>query len=489
MSGSFHEGMSLTRLRGFIGGAYTLQSINIDSQRCVNLYPQITESQNQTDGEIGSLLSVPGKSLLGVCGSGPIRGIYTASTGGMVIVSGREVYRVGYNWAFTKIGDLQTKSGPVSMVDNGTQLCIVDGVNGYIVSLSTAILTRITSDGFPGGTKVIFNGSYFIVNNPGTNQFAFSRSWDGLTWDAIDFISAEANPDAVVAVQDFKNQLAVLGAQTTEFYWNSGSDTTFSRIDGSLIEYGCSAPFTVTKFANSLLFVGGGATGSGIVWQVDGYVPRRISNHGVEFAIQGYGDLWNATAWIYQENGHAFYILNFPNAKASWAYDISTGQWHERCYLGLDGNFERDRAECYAFGFGKHVVGDYQNGNIYALDDKVFSDNGRPKKWLRSSPHISRNGLRIFYTKAQLMAQVGYGLDGSPANGDDPKVELRYSDDYTHTWSTPRAKSLGKQGQYAQRVLWRELGQSRQRVFEVSGSDPVPVALLGLELDTNVGVN
>ena len=479
----------MTRLHGFIGGGYTLQSVNIDCQRCVNLYPQITESRNQADGELGSLITVPGKRLLGVCGSGPIRGIYTASTGGMVIVSGPEVYRVGYNWAFTKIGDLLTNSGPVSMVDNGNQLCIVDGKNGYIVSLSTATLTRITSDGFPGGTKVIFNGSYFLVNNPGTNQFAFSSSWDGLTWNALDFISAEANPDAVIAVQDFKNQVAVLGAQTTEFYWNSGADTTFSRIDGSLIEYGCAAPFTATKFANSLLFVGGGATGAGIVWMVDGYVPKRISNHAVEYAIQGYGDIYTATAWVYQENGHAFYILNFPNAKASWAYDISTGQWHERCALGLDGNFDRDRAECYAFGFGCHVVGDYQNGNVYALDDSVFVDNDRPKKWLRRSPHISANGHRLFYSKAQLMAQVGYGLDGNPPVGVDPQVELRYSDDYGHTWSSPRAKSLGPLGRYAQRVIWRQLGQSRQRVFEVSGSDPVPVALMGLELDAAPGMS
>lgn len=479
----------MTRLPGFIGNAYQLQSVAIDCQRAVNLYTQITESQSQADGEIGSMLQVPGKVLRGTCGSGPIRGIFTTSTGGMVVVSGGEVYRVGLAWAFTKIGDILTSRGPVSMADNGTQLIIVDGAHGYIVSLVTATLTRITSEGFPGGDTVVFNGSYFLVNNPGTNQFARSSGWDGLTWDALDYISAEANPDAVVAVRDFKNQVAVFGAQSVEFYWNSGADTTYSRIDGSLIEYGCGAPHTVAKFANSLLFVGGGGTGAGIVWQIDGYTPKRVSNHGIETAIKSYGDIWDATAWVYQHEGHAFYILNFPTAKASWAYDISTGQWHERCRLNTDGNFDRDRAENYAFGFGEHVVGDYENGNIYTLDHSIFVDNDRPLKWMRRAPHISANGNRVFYHKFQLMALAGQGLDGSASYATDPSVELRYSDDFGHTWSTPAKKPLGALGDYSRRVIWRQLGQSRNRVFEVSGSDPVKIALLSAEIDAVTGVS
>lgn len=471
------------RFTGFIGPSYTLRSVNVDCQRCVNLYPEINELQTSAEGDTGSLLSTPGLRLLTACGSGPIRKVFTASTGGMIVVSGSELYRIGYNWALTKVGDLLTTSGPVGAADNGQQLILVDGANGYVVSLATGVMTRITSAGFPGGNTVVFNGSYFIVNNPGTNQFARSASWDGLTWDALDFISAEANPDAVVAVQDIRNQVAVLGTRSVEFYWSSGVESTYSRIDGALIEYGCGAPFTVAKFANSMLWVGGGDTGAGIVWQADGYVPKRISNHGVETAIKGYGDIWDATAWVYQESGHAFYCLNFPNASTSWVYDISTGQWHERAYLGLDGNYQRHRAECYAFGFGEHVVGDYENGNLYALDNATHDDSGRPKKWMRRAPRLSKGMRRMVFNRFELDAQVGTGLDGSPANGIDPQVELRYSDDYGNTWSAPQARSLGKLGDYAKRVKWDRLGMAKTRVFEVSGSDPVAITILGAELD------
>jgi hypothetical protein len=68
-------------------------------------------------------------------------------------------------------------------------------------------------------------------------------------------------------------------------------------------------------------------------------------------------------------------------------------------------------------------------------------------------------------------------------------VELRYSDDFGNTWSTPQARSLGKIGEYAKRVIWRRLGQSRTRVFEVRVSDPVAVTILGAELDATPGVS
>ena len=183
----------MTRLPGFIGGAYTLQSVSIDCQRCINLFPQITESQNQADGEIGSLLPTPGLRLLGACGSGPIRSIYVASTGGMAIVSGRDVYRVGTGWVFTKIGDLLTSSGPVSMADNGLQIVLVDGTHGYVISLSTGVMTQITDAAFPGAATVCFQDGYFVFNNPGTGQFFWSDLYNGYTYDALNFITAEGS--------------------------------------------------------------------------------------------------------------------------------------------------------------------------------------------------------------------------------------------------------------------------------------------------------
>jgi hypothetical protein len=62
---------------------------------------------------------------------------------------------------------------------------------------------------------------------------------------------------------------------------------------------------------------------------------------------------------------------------------------------------------------------------------------------------------------------------------------LRWSDDGGHTWSREHWSSLGAIGQYNRRVFWRRLGMTqklRDRVYEVSGSDPVKVTIMGAEL-------
>ena len=478
----------MAKLRSFIGPSYTLQSVNIDCQRAVNLYPQITESQNQADGEIGALIGTPGMTLLATVGTGPIRGLYSCANGTLVCVSGSEVYRIASDWTATLAGTLLTNVGRVCMADNTYQLLMVDGHYGYIINFTDGSFTQITAEGFAGAATCTYIGGYFVCDQVGTTLYQWSGLYDGLTWDANDRFGAESSPDAVVAVMANAMQLWVVGTKSLEVHWMSGSDTLFNRIDGGTVEYGCVARHTFQKFSNTVMWLGGGQTGQGVVWMAQGYQPKRVSNHGVELAIQGYGDLSTATAWCYQENGHAFYILDFPAADTSWVYDISTGQWHERAYLGSDGNFQRHRAQNYAYAYETHVVGDYETGAIYSLSDSVYTDAGNPLVRMRRAPHLSADGHRIFFSKFQLMCRVGSGLDGAVTYASDPTVELRYSDDFGHTWSTAQSRSLGQIGDYAKRVIWRRLGQARNRVFEVRISDPVEVALLSAELDATPGV-
>jgi hypothetical protein len=67
-----------------------------------------------------------------------------------------------------------------------------------------------------------------------------------------------------------------------------------------------------------------------------------------------------------------------------------------------------------------------------------------------------------------------------------PQVMLRWSDDGGHTWSNEHWKSMGGVGEYFKRVIWRRLGMTlklRDRVYEVSGTDPVKIAIMAAELD------
>jgi hypothetical protein len=223
------------------------------------------------------------------------------------------------------------------------------------------------------------------------------------------------------------------------------------------------------------------------VYMLQGYQPKRISNFAVESVIRAldYVELADARAWSYEDGGHVFYCLNLPGAEATWVYDVTTGFWHERCYRDL-WELERDRADWHCVAFGEHIVGDYENGKIYALDANYYTDAGTAIVRMRRAPHLSQGLKRLFHSSFQLDMQTGVGLSGS-GQGTDPQVSLRYSDDGGHSWSNERQVSMGKIGERMARAIWRRLGSSRDRVYEVSTSEPVPVTFIGAELGVEEG--
>jgi hypothetical protein len=132
------------------------------------------------------------------------------------------------------------------------------------------------------------------------------------------------------------------------------------------------------------------------------------------------------------------------------------------------------------------IVGDYENGNIYAFDLDVNSDNGQIQKWLRSwraLPSGTNNLKRTAQHSLQLNCETGVGLN--LGQGSDPEVMMRWSDDGGHTYSNEHWTKMGKIGAFGYRAFWRRLGMTlklRDRVYEVSGTDPVKIAIVGAEL-------
>jgi hypothetical protein len=278
-----------------------------------------------------------------------------------------------------------------------------------------------------------------------------------------------------------------------------------------------------------------------MVYRNQGYTAIRVSTHAIEYAIQNYSVLSDAVAYTYQQEGHSFYVLTFPTAGKTWVYDVATQMWHERAGF-YNGNFTRHRSNCQMSFNNEIIVGDYENGNIYSLDLDVYDDNVGVQKWLRSwraLPTDANNLKRTVQHALQLDAETGVGLNLYPANetaeyittqtgfrlttgpagellteasdilvtesGDGldldydllvtnvhaaapgyiPQVMLRWSDDGGHTWSNEHWASMGKLGAYATRTLWRRLGMTvklRDRVYEISGTDPVKISIMAAEL-------
>jgi hypothetical protein len=372
------------------------------------------------------------------------------------------------------------------MSDNGTQLFVAAAGPSYIYNTSTNVFSPITDPDFPGAGTVGFLDGYFVFNEPNSQKIWVTSLLDGTSVDPLDFASAEGSPDGVVAIIVDHREVWVYGTNSVEVWYDSGeADFPLTRVQGAFNEIGCAAAYSVAKLDNGLFWLGADARGRGIVYRANGYTGTRISTHAIEWQIQQYGNISDAIGYTYQQDGHAFYVLVFPSANATWVYDVATQAWHERAGW-VDGEFTRHRGNCQiAFG-DEIVIGDYENGNLYAFDLNVYADNGAAQRWLRSwraMPTGSDNTFRAAHHMLQLECETGVGLNSG--QGEDPQVMLRWSDDGGHTWSNEHWRSMGRVGAHGYRTIWRRLGMTtkiRDRVYEVSGTDPVRIFITAAEL-------
>lgn len=479
-----------------LGSSYVARSVNAADNRMVNLFPEVL----QEGKEAGWLQRAPGLRLLATIGSGPIRGVWAFASSASVafVVSGNGLYKINTSYTATLVGTV-SGSGPVSMADNGAVLIIAaNGPTYTYLNLPGDPLdgsfNQITDDGFPGAVVVGYLDGYFVFIAPSGQRIyvipTITEAGSGyiypLVFDPLEYGSAEGSPDGVVSLIVDHREAWVFGTNSVEVWYNSGtSDFPLQRIQGAFNEIGCAATYSVAKMDNGLFWLGADARGRGIVYRANGYTGQRISTHAVEWHIQSYGNISDAIAYTYQQDGHSFYVLTFPSANKTWVYDVATQAWHERA--SGDDNQYRHRSNCQmAFADGI-VVGDFENGNIYAFDLDVYADNGAIQKWLRSwraLPPGQNNLTRTNHHSLQLDCESGVGLDGT-VQGSDPQIMLRWSDNGGHTWSSEHWMPLGTIGNYSQRVLWRRLGMTiklRDRVYEISGTDPIKIAIMGAEL-------
>lgn len=409
---------------------------------------------------------IPGLTLKASIGNLPVRGMWTMASI-LYVVVGTSLHQVDEDYTTTDLGTIPGASR-VSMADNGTQLCIVNGSSGYIYTVAAG-LVQITDEDFPGAATVAYLDSYFIFNNPGTQQFFISSLLDGTIYDASDFASAESFPDPLIAVFVDHRELFLFGTDTVEIWFNSGAaDFPFERATGASVEKGIGAKFSVAKLDNSLLWL----DHTGIVRRMgDGYQPIRVSTHSEEVTIAA-GDWQNAYAYTYVQEGHEFYALTIPGAE-TLVYDAASRLWHTRSSFGTDIH----RAGFEEFVYDKHIVGDVTNGNIYEMTFDEEEENGEPIIAEMIFPQIRvEDSNRFTVYRLELDLEVGVGL--ATGQGSDPLAMLQISSDGGKTWGNNELiRSLGVSGKYEQRVYWDRLGQHRSFTPRIRISDPVQRAV------------
>ena len=453
---------------GFVGGNHLGRSRIIDSERSINWYVEV---ESPTSNKPVALVPTPGvgapKGTLG----GVSRGERVVGNVLYVVASGT-LWSINAAYVSTNLGSLTTTTGRIKMSDNGSQLMIVDGANGYIFDTGTSTFTQIADADFPNGTDdVTYQDGYFICPIKNGNTYAISALNDGLAWNALDIGIANGTPTDIVAVMSDHQLLWFFKEDAIELHYNNGNaDFPFQRMQGAFQEVGCAAKYSPAKLDGSVFWLAKSPRGEVIVYRAQGYSKSRVSDHQIEFILDSYATVSDAIGMSYVEEGHSFYALTFPTADATWVYDAASGLWHERkSYTGT--SWGRWMANHITSFNGETHITDYRNSNIYVLSHAEYEEDGQFIRRLRACRHINNDRKRLSFSSFEVIMERGAGLVSG--QGVDPKVMIRISKDGGYTWSNEHWVSAGKIGEYQVRAKLNRLGIGRDWVFEVSVTDPI----------------
>jgi len=427
--------------------------------RLVNMYAE----QSPTSRAGVALLPRPALSAYATVGSGPIRGIYQqagALGGVMFVVSGTELYA-----GATLLGTIPG-TGKVSMTASATQLLIANGTGLYLTN-GTTLSTVAFPDG-AGVSSVAYINGYFLATRTDTQRFYWSAILDGSSWDALDFASAERTPDDLVAVWIVSDQLWLFGEVSTEIWITTGDlDIPFQRVDGRLFDVGCINKDTIAKLDNTILWEGNDFK----VYRGDS-VPMRVSNFSVEEATQ---DSTSPSAWTYPWQGNLFYAL--ATSRGTQVLNIASGEWHEQA------SYDRTnwRANMGVFANGIVLAGDDETSQIWKLVYDEYSDNGVTieRRWtmmIDQAGHVDN-----------LMLDASTGRE--PVLGIDPLVECRLSRDGGETYGGYRQASIGQQGDFRKRIVWKRWGiiDDEGGAFDFRITDATPWRVSSIRVNEPLG--
>lgn len=424
----------------FCGPTYNGRSLAVASDRCINFYPELNEIGTSKNQSQYHLMYTPGIKTMWQTGKDePIRGICTIGFQRILFAGWSTLYEVNpTTGALITLGEIAPDEdweglGCVTFAWNGNQYAIASGGHGYILDGNTLTET-IPMD------MVTHLDGYFVAMQQSERKIRLSGLYDGLSWDELDYAEKESQRDYPVAIVADHGELWILGAQTSEVWYNSGnSDFSFERVPSGRLELGCVSPWSAAKVDNSLFWLGNDERGNRVVWRADGYQARRISTHSIEYHMNlmiprpGVGPQADtvtgaattfAIAWTYQEEGHSFYCLLLPTTPKTWSetnieftnptmfvYDCATQLWHERAWWNKQkGCYEPPRARCHSYIWDHHFVGDRANGTVYEQSLSYLDDAGERIRRERTGVHLFQGGRQVFYNSFELHMEVAVGL-------------------------------------------------------------------------------
>lgn len=448
----------------------------VSDERLVNMFAERVISP-AADGGF-TLYRTPGLVAFAEPADSPCRGMIAVGDDVLLSVHSQGLYSTNSDGATTRIGTIPGVD-KVIMASNDAR---VDSVSKPQVAIVTELATYIYQDGalsalaFPDDeipNSVEYIDGYFIFSIT-DGRFFWSGINDGVSVDALDFATAEGDPDGLLRVIEVNRELFLMGPRSIEVWHNTGDATaTFQRLPGAVVSIGLLTKMAACKLSGRLYFIDQHRM---VRRTAQGYQSERISNHGVEKALADLADVSDLEMWGYVEQGHEFIVVACTGF--TWVFDASINQWHERESY----SYSRWQARYYARQFGKHLVGGAYSGKLYELDNDAATEDGEQCVTIIRLPVVSGFPDRGVIDRLDINMETGVGLSpAAPDRDENPEIMLRFSIDGGKTWKGGLRRALGAMSKSRTSISFTRLGQMDVQgvTFELSCSAAVVNAIYG----------
>jgi hypothetical protein len=429
-------------------GIYASDSANFQTSYPINMAPVITESGISE----GYLRTWPGVDTLAV-GPGPDRGAYlwlAPFSSFSYRVMGSKLCQIAGPF-ITPVGDVGTNGKPVSFDNSFNKLAIAS--NGDLFYWDGA-LTQVTDPDLGTVLDVIFIDGYFMTTD-GTFLVVTELN-DPYSVNPLKYGTADANPDAIVALRRVRDEVYAVGRFTIENFQNiGGNGFPFQRNPGGLIPKGAIGTHAVSYFLDTFAFVGGGENEAPSVW-IAGYGQALpISTPQIDREIQAVPhDNWgDIEVEAIQEKGEQRLLIHLPvvNKTLVYYHQATKTNGGKPVWSILRGGVNLDQAypaRHFVYAEDRWQCGS-QASEMGFLNEAIETQFGDTAGWQFDTKFLYNQGRGAILKSAELV-----GLPGRVPDASNPTAFMSWTQD-GQTWSQERAISTGSAGQRLKRMQWR----------------------------------
>ena len=459
------------------GPSYQSRSKPLSSQLTQNFYQQFSESGK----DAFVLLPFPGLKLFGNA-SGIDRGFHRMAEINYQ-VKGTRLYRINTNGSHVSLGDIPGTNRAI-MADDGINMFIVADLKVWKYSTDTNSVTEVTDPNITGAKSVDFFNNQFIYT---FDKFStVSNVGDGGTASGLNIIGEETLPDDLVRDFVFDEIIYRCGVRSIVAWWNNPALTPpIERLSGRIFQVGLAAINSIARTDESFYWLGDDFA----IYRSSAGAKQRISTDAISNALQKYSRVDDAIGHTFTLEGQNFYAITFPSGDKTFIINESLGDqgWFELS-SGVSGPLESKKYQGTSIvsAYGKNLVADVDNGNVYELDLDTFTNNDEPLQRIRvtqsaNSDLLGVKGKLVQMSCFKLIMEAGVGV--LSGQGEDPRIIIEYSDDGGKTWRSGSWPRIGRLGEFTLQVEWFDLGTFYDRIFRISVTDPVSVSIYSATID------